>query len=84
MHWLWVIIIGLIVGIIAKLIRGGSDPMGCIVTIIIGILGSMLATYVGEQLGLWPATGFIHFLASIGGAIVLLAICHLLFKPKNS
>ena len=84
MHWLWVIIIGLIVGILAKLIRGGNDPMGCIVTIIIGILGSMLATYVGEQLGLWAATGFVHFLASIGGAIVLLAIYHMLFKPKSS
>jgi uncharacterized membrane protein YeaQ/YmgE (transglycosylase-associated protein family) len=84
MHWLWVIIIGLIVGIIAKLIRGGSDSMGYIVTIIIGILGSILATFVGEKLGLWDATGFIHFLASIGGAIVLLAIYHMLFKPQGS
>ena len=84
MHWLWVIIIGLIVGIIAKLIRGGSDSMGFIVTIIIGILGSILATYVGEQLGLWQATGFVHFLASIGGAIVLLAMYHLLFKRQTA
>ena len=84
MHWLWVIIIGLIVGISAKLIRGGSDSMGFIVTIILGILGSFLATFVGEKLGLWEGTGFIHFLASIGGAIVLLAIYHMLFKPKGT
>jgi len=84
MHWLWVIIIGLIVGVIAKFIRGGSDSMGFIITIIIGILGSILATFVGEKLGLWGGTGLVHFLASIGGAIVLLAIYHVLFKPNSS
>lgn len=84
MHWLWVIIIGLIVGVIAKFIRGGQDSMGFIITIVLGILGSVLATYVGEALHLWGATGFVHFLASIGGAVVLLAIYHLLFKPASS
>lgn len=84
MHWLWVIIIGLIVGVIAKFIRGGGDSMGFIITIILGILGSIVATFVGEKLGLWGATGLVHFLASIGGAIVLLAIYHMLFKPKGA
>lgn len=84
MHWLWVIIIGFIIGVIAKFIRGGTDSMGFILTIIIGILGSVLATWVGENLNLWGPTGLIHFLASIGGAIVLLAIYHMLFKPKSA
>ena len=84
MHWLWVIIIGLIVGVIAKFIRGGQDSMGFIITIIIGILGSVIATYVGEMLHLWGATGLVHFLASIGGAVILLAIYHVLFKPSSS
>ncbi|MBA2078083.1 MAG: transglycosylase [Rhodanobacter sp. 68-29] len=84
MHWLWVIIIGLIVGVIAKFIRGGQDSMGFIITVIIGILGSVIATYVGEMLHLWGPTGLVHFLASIGGAVILLAIYHVLFKPSSS
>ena len=84
MHWLWVIIIGLVVGVIAKFIRGGTDSMGFIITIILGILGSILATFVGEKLGLWADTGLVHFIASIGGAIVLLALYHMLFKPSSS
>jgi uncharacterized membrane protein YeaQ/YmgE (transglycosylase-associated protein family) len=84
MHWLWVIIIGFIIGIIAKFIRGGSDSMGFILTVIIGILGSVLATWVGENFHLWGETGLIHFVASIGGAIVLLAIYHMMFKPKGA
>ena len=84
MHWLWVIIIGLIVGVIAKFIRGGQDSMGFIITIILGILGSVLATYVGEMLHLWGDAGMVHFIASIGGAVVLLAIYHVLFKPSAS
>jgi uncharacterized membrane protein YeaQ/YmgE (transglycosylase-associated protein family) len=84
MHWLWVIIIGFIVGVIAKFIRGGKDSVGFIVTIIIGIVGSILATWVGERLGWWPPTGFVHFIASIVGAIILLAIYHVLFKPSAS
>lgn len=84
MHWLWVIIIGFIVGVIAKYIRGGKDSMGFIITIVLGILGSVVATYVGETLHLWSATGFVHFVASIVGAIILLAIYHVLFKPGAS
>ena len=84
MHWLWVIIIGLIVGVIAKFIRGGTDSMGFIITIILGILGSILASFVGEKLGLWGGTGLMHFIASVVGAIILLAIYHMIFKPTSS
>lgn len=82
MHWLWVIIIGFIIGVIAKFFRGGKDPAGFIVTIIIGILGSVLASWVGGEFGLWGETGLIHFIAAIVGAMVLLVIYHNLFKPK--
>jgi len=84
MHWLWVFIVGLVVGIIAKLITPGKDPGGFIITAIIGIVGSVIATWVGERLGWWGPTGGVHFIASIVGAIILLVIYHAVFKRKAS
>ncbi|MDO1530274.1 GlsB/YeaQ/YmgE family stress response membrane protein [Fulvimonas sp. R45] len=84
MHWLWVFIVGLVVGIIAKLITPGKDPGGFIITAIIGIIGSVLATWVGEHLGWWGPTGLVHFIASIVGAIILLVIYHAVFKRNAS
>lgn len=80
MHWLWVFIVGLVVGVIAKMLKPGKDPGGFIVTALIGIAGSFLSTYVGEKLGWWDETGLVHFLGSIAGAIVLLLIYHLLTR----
>jgi uncharacterized membrane protein YeaQ/YmgE (transglycosylase-associated protein family) len=84
MHWLWVFIVGLVVGIIAKLITPGKDPGGFIITAILGIVGSVLATWVGERVGWWGPTGLAHFIASIVGAIILLVIYHAIFKRKAS
>jgi uncharacterized membrane protein YeaQ/YmgE (transglycosylase-associated protein family) len=84
MHWLWVFIVGLVVGIVAKLITPGKDPGGFIITAILGICGSVLATWVGEHLGWWGPVGLVHFLASIGGAVVLLVIYHAVFKRGSS
>ncbi|SFS04099.1 Uncharacterized membrane protein YeaQ/YmgE, transglycosylase-associated protein family [Dyella sp. OK004] len=82
MHWLWVLIVGLVVGLIAKAIMPGKDPGGFIITAILGIVGSILSTFIGEKLGLWGETGLVHFLGSIAGAIVLLLIYH--FFKRNS
>jgi uncharacterized membrane protein YeaQ/YmgE (transglycosylase-associated protein family) len=80
MHWLWVFIVGLVVGLIAKMLMPGKDPGGFIITAILGILGSVISTYIGEKLGWWGETGLVHFLGSIGGAIILLLLYHLIFK----
>jgi len=84
MHWLWVLIVGLVVGLIAKALMPGKDPGGFIITAILGIVGSILSTFIGEKLGLWGPTGFVHFLGSIGGAVVLLALYHFLFNRNAS
>ncbi|MGH8235002.1 MAG: GlsB/YeaQ/YmgE family stress response membrane protein [Rhodanobacteraceae bacterium] len=68
------IIIGLIIGILAKLFDRDHAPAGFILTIVIGIVGSVIATWVGEHLGWWGPTGIIHFVASVIGAVILLAI----------
>jgi uncharacterized membrane protein YeaQ/YmgE (transglycosylase-associated protein family) len=80
MHWLWVIIVGLVVGIIAKAVTPGKEAMGWIITAILGIAGSFISTFVGEKLGWWPEAGFMHFIGSIIGAVVLLVIYHALFR----
>ena len=69
---LWAIIIGLIVGAIAKLLMPGRDPGGFIITILIGIAGSLIAGFLGRSLG-WYAEGEpAGFLASVIGAVILL------------
>jgi uncharacterized membrane protein YeaQ/YmgE (transglycosylase-associated protein family) len=79
MHWLWVFVIGLIVGLVAKLLMPGKDPGGFIITAIIGIAGSFLATWVGQNVFGWYQEGqSAGFIASVIGAIVLLLIYHLL------
>ncbi len=74
MHWLWLIIIGFIIGVIAKFFDRDHAPVGFIMTIVIGIIGSLIASWVGEQIGWWPSHGIVHFIAAVIGAIILLAI----------
>ncbi|MEM5384957.1 GlsB/YeaQ/YmgE family stress response membrane protein [Paraburkholderia phymatum] len=71
------IVVGLIVGLIARALKPGDDSMGLIMTIIIGIAGSLLAGYVGRALGWYQPGQAAGWIASIIGAIVLLVIYHL-------
>lgn len=77
LHWLWVALIGLVIGAIAKLIMPGKDPGGFIITGLLGIAGSLVATWIGRTVG-WYAEGqSAGFIMSVLGAIVLLAIYHI-------
>ena len=70
------IVMGLIVGVLAKIIMPGKDPGGFIVTILIGIAGAFVGGYIGSFLGLGAFTGFNlgSLLLAIGGAIILLIL----------
>ncbi len=70
------IILGLIAGFIAKAIMPGKDPGGILITICLGIAGSFLATFLGRAMGLYAPDASAGFIASVIGAIVLLAIYH--------
>jgi uncharacterized membrane protein YeaQ/YmgE (transglycosylase-associated protein family) len=75
---LWTLIIGLLVGIVAKAIMPGRDPGGMIITAVIGIVGAFIAQAIGRSMG-WYAQGEpAGFIASVVGAIILLAIYRLL------
>jgi uncharacterized membrane protein YeaQ/YmgE (transglycosylase-associated protein family) len=72
------IIIGLIVGAIAKLIMPGRDPGGIIVTMLLGIAGSLVAGWLGRVVGWYSEGQSAGFFASIVGAIIILAIYRLI------
>jgi uncharacterized membrane protein YeaQ/YmgE (transglycosylase-associated protein family) len=78
MHLLWMIVIGLIVGALAKLVMPGRDPGGIIVTILLGIAGSVVAGLIGRAVGWYSEGQSAGFLASVVGAIVILAIYRLI------
>ena len=78
MHVFWMIIVGLIVGAIAKLIMPGHDPGGIIVTMLLGIAGSLVAGFLGRAAGWYTEGQSAGFFASIVGAIIILAIYRLI------
>ena len=82
MEFLWMLIIGLVVGALAKLIMPGDDPGGIFVTMLIGVAGAMLAGLIGRSAG-WYASGeSAGFIASILGATLLLGIYRLVVGRK--
>lgn len=74
------IVIGLVAGAIAKLLMPGKDPGGCIVTILLGIAGAMLAGFVGQAVGWYQPGDGAGFLAAIVGAFVILLIYRLILQ----
>ncbi|MBI4755368.1 MAG: GlsB/YeaQ/YmgE family stress response membrane protein [Betaproteobacteria bacterium] len=71
---LWTILIGFVVGLLAKFLHPGKENMGLIMTTLLGIGGSLLASYVGQFLHWYQAGQVSGFIASVVGAIVLLVI----------
>jgi uncharacterized membrane protein YeaQ/YmgE (transglycosylase-associated protein family) len=79
---IWTILIGFVVGLVAKFLMPGNDPKGFLITIAIGIVGSLLATYGGQALGIYQPGQPAGFIGSVVGAVVLLAILHLLRRNQ--
>ena len=76
MSIIWTILIGFVVGLLAKMLTPGRDPAGFFITAAIGIAGSLLATFGGQALGLYQAGEPAGFIGSLIGAIILLVIYH--------
>ena len=83
LHWIWVALIGLIVGALAKLIMPGKDPGGIFITMLIGIAGSLLATWLGQVIGWYKPDQSAGFIMSLVGALILLGI-YRLFKGRTA
>jgi uncharacterized membrane protein YeaQ/YmgE (transglycosylase-associated protein family) len=78
MSIIWTILIGFIVGLVAKMLTPGRDPAGFFITAAIGIAGSLLATYGGQAMGFYQAGEPAGFIGSLIGAIILLVIYHMI------
>jgi uncharacterized membrane protein YeaQ/YmgE (transglycosylase-associated protein family) len=78
MHLIWTILIGFVVGLLARFLMPGDDKMGFFMTAALGIAGSLVATYAGLWLGWYAAGEGAGFIASLIGAIVLLIVYHVL------
>jgi uncharacterized membrane protein YeaQ/YmgE (transglycosylase-associated protein family) len=75
MSVLWTIIIGFIVGVVAKFIMPGkNEPKGFILTTILGIVGAFVATYLGQAVGWYKAGESAGFVGGVVGAIILLVV----------
>ena len=77
MHLLWTIIIGFVAGVIAKFVYPGNknfEPKGFIWTTVLGIVGALVATYLGQAVGWYKADEGAGFIGAIVGAVILLAI----------
>ncbi|MEE8659387.1 GlsB/YeaQ/YmgE family stress response membrane protein [Acetobacteraceae bacterium EV16G] len=72
MHILWTLIVGFLVGLVAKLLMPGRAPSGFIITIILGIAGAFLAEWIGQQLNFYAEGQPAGFIASVIGAMILL------------
>jgi uncharacterized membrane protein YeaQ/YmgE (transglycosylase-associated protein family) len=80
---IYMLVIGLIIGVVAKILMPGKDPGGIIVTALIGIAGSFVAGYVAPRLGWNPQGGFMRFAASVLGAMLLLFLYRIV-APRSS
>ena len=82
MHIIVTILIGLVIGIVAKFLMPGRDPGGFIITALLGIAGAFVARFIGQQLGWYGPTDAAGFIASVGGAMVLLLLYRMLFHRR--
>jgi len=74
MHYVWMVIVGFVVGLIARAVMPGDQKLGLIMTAVLGIVGALVAGFLGQALGWYQAGEPAGFIASIIGAVIILFI----------
>ena len=77
------IVIGLLAGAIAKMLMPGKDPGGCIITILLGIAGALLAGFIGKSIGWYEEGEAAGFLAAIVGAFIILFLHRMIMRRRR-
>ncbi len=77
------IVIGFIAGAIAKLLMPGKDPGGCLITILLGIAGALLAGFIGKSIGWYEEGEAAGFLAAIVGAFIILFLYRMIVRRRR-
>lgn len=81
-NWLYIILIGFVVGLLARFLKPGRDSMGLILTTLLGIAGALLAGFVGQATGWYAANEAAGFIGALIGAIAILLVVSL-FRRKR-
>jgi uncharacterized membrane protein YeaQ/YmgE (transglycosylase-associated protein family) len=76
------LLIGLIVGFVAKLLMPGKDPRGFFITMALGVAGAFVATYLGQKLGLYDAGEAAGFIGAVIGAMLLLVVYRMIRRDR--
>jgi uncharacterized membrane protein YeaQ/YmgE (transglycosylase-associated protein family) len=84
MSIIWTLIIGLLAGIVAKLLMPGRDPAGFIITILLGIAGAFLATWLGQAIGWYEAGEGAGFIGAVVGAVLILIIYRMIARRRGA
>lgn len=85
MEIVWTIIIGFVVGVIAKFLKpGNNEPGGIVLTAILGIVGAFVATFLGQAIGIYDSGENAGFIGAIVGAIIVLWIYGMVMKKRNA
>ena len=83
MNWVWTILIGFVAGLVARAITPGKSVTGFIMTAVLGVAGSVLASFIGQSLGWYSSGQVAGFIGSVIGAVVLLVIYHLITRNNS-
>ncbi|MEC9444500.1 MAG: GlsB/YeaQ/YmgE family stress response membrane protein [Pseudomonadota bacterium] len=84
MSFIWMIVVGLVAGLLARAIKPGSDPMGWIMTIVLGIVGAMLGGFLASLIGINADGGFTGLIFSVIGAIILLFLYEMIVNKRRA
>ena len=83
MSFIWMIIVGLVAGLLARAIKPGNDAMGWIMTIVLGIVGALLGGFVAGLIGIDADGGFTGLIFSVIGAIILLFLYEMIMNRRR-
>lgn len=82
-NWLYIILIGFVVGLLARALKPGRDSMGIILTTLVGIAGALLAGWAGQAMGWYRPGEPAGFWGALIGAIVILVVVSLFRRPRR-